>query len=148
MAIMPVALKRRFKLKPMLAGTVSDLKALNYPLYGSPKLDGIRVLLHPELGPVTRNFKPVANRHAREQLLKYCPFSFDGEIIVGDPTNAKCFNETSSAIMSHGGSPKFSFYVFDTFHCENDGFQKRLQRYKDTVNNIECNSPILSLFIV
>jgi len=54
--------------RPMLAVAIKDLDDLDYPLYVSPKLDGIRCLIHPELGPVSRKFKPIPNDHIRVSL--------------------------------------------------------------------------------
>ncbi|KKL60017.1 hypothetical protein LCGC14_2209470, partial [marine sediment metagenome] len=59
--------------RPMLAATVAydDLEKVEWPVLCSPKIDGIRCLIHPELGPVTRSFKPLPNEHVRERLLIY-----------------------------------------------------------------------------
>ena len=49
--------------RPMLAASaVREQELIDHmptQVLASPKLDGIRVLLHPELGPVTRRFKPL-----------------------------------------------------------------------------------------
>ena len=102
------------KFKPLLA-CEADLEKLRYPLLASPKLDGIRCIIHPELGPVTRNLKPIANVALRERLSKLPPY-LDGELIAGDPTAKDCMQQTTSAVMSSGNdSSHVKYYVFDSF---------------------------------
>lgn len=100
-------------MKPLLA-VEANLETLRYPCYVSPKLDGIRVLII-DGKAVTRNLKPIPNRHIRETLETHAVVlnNFDGEIVVGSPTAPDCFNKTSSAVMSFEGEPEFTYYVFD-----------------------------------
>lgn len=118
--------------KPMLAGTASkaDLKNLKYPFLVSPKLDGIRCLIHPGLGPVTRSFKGIPNVHIRNELDDYFrDHHFDGELVaLGPDGEVLGFNETQSAVMKGTGQPKFRYYVFDCFMKPEEGFTKRLDR--------------------
>jgi DNA ligase-1 len=37
----------------------------------------------------------------------------DGELIVGSPTDDDVYRRTNSAVMSHDGESRFTFYVFD-----------------------------------
>jgi DNA ligase-1 len=112
-------------MKPMLASPIKDINTLKFPQACSPKLDGIRILLHPELGPITRNLKPLPNRYIREKLLPYCQHSLDGEIIIGSPTDPKVFNKTSSGVMSFDGEPEFTYYIFDSFAHPEEGYITR-----------------------
>lgn len=107
--------------RPMLAATVSydDLEKVEWPVLCSPKVDGIRCLIHPDLGPVTRSFKKLPNEYVREQLLIHAGHSYlDGELVA---VNAQwrgdilSYNQTQSAMMSHSGQPAFIFLVFDCF---------------------------------
>jgi DNA ligase-1 len=128
------------RFKPLLAATIEtaqDFESLTYPLYGSPKLDGIRVLLHPEHGPITRSMKPVANKWIREYLSDPRLAYLDGEVVVGDPTAPNVFNITQSAVMSHGGTPDFTYIVFDCFAMSNLAcpFTTRLADAKNIVDN-------------
>lgn len=110
--------------RPLLAAPIKshdDLGKLRFPMIGSPKLDGIRVLIHPKLGPVTRKMKPVPNRHVRRTLEHVAALGHDGEIIVGPS-----FHTTSSAIMSHEGEPDFTYYVFDNFSAPDQPYRDRL----------------------
>lgn len=101
-------------MRPLLAATIDKETTLKFPYLASPKLDGIRCLIHPELGPVSRNLKPIPNYYIRE-VLSYLPNGWDGEIIVGAPYGDGVFNRTTSAVMSHNGEPDFTFHVFDNY---------------------------------
>ena len=93
--------------QPMLAETVEDIYQLNYPVIGTPKVDGIRGLkVDGEV--VARSFLPIVNNHAREMLKQILPEGADGEIFTGFD-----FQKCSSAIMSQDGEPEFKFCMFD-----------------------------------
>lgn len=99
--------------RPMLAGKVSDLKDIKYPVYCTPKLDGIRALkVNGNL--VSRKFKPIPNNHIRKFFESILPDGVDGELILknGKPCGAE-FNKTSSAVMSEDGFPEVVYHVFD-----------------------------------
>ncbi len=97
--------------KPMLAcSTIPTLTELNYPVIASPKLDGIRCLIV-DGEPVSRNLKPIPNRHIRESLKALNLPKLDGELMLkgGD------FNNVQSAVMSQEGKPDFIYIAFDYF---------------------------------
>lgn len=115
--------------KPMLSATVHshEFEKLQYPMLVSPKLDGIRCLMHPKLGPVTRSFKPVPNKHIWNTLVTwYEKDMLDGELILLDEFGEYAtFNETQSGVMTRGGQPRFIFCVFDCFRNPEDPFESR-----------------------
>lgn len=118
------------KFKPLLAYTIKDVVALQFPVLASPKLDGIRCLIRDDQ-PVSRSLKPIPNHYIQDELAFYPPF--DGELLVGDPLDPAAFNKSTSGIMSHGGRPDFTFWVFDwiepgTLHLP---FSSRLKVAKD-----------------
>ena len=92
----------------MLAGKYERPEALNFPVLATPKLDGIRCL---KIGgrALTRSFKPISNRFAREWIEANLPDGVDGELILRGGT----FNATTSAIGRESGEPDFVFHVFD-----------------------------------
>ena len=101
-------------MRPMLSEAVESLADLRYPLYGSPKLDGIRAFVY-EGKLMSRNFKPIPNEAVQLQF-RELPHGYDGELIVGDPRAKDCFNRTTSQIMSRdGGIADVRFFVFDNF---------------------------------
>lgn len=99
--------------KPLLAVN-TDFGKLTYPKFLSPKLDGIRAIVFN--GTIySRNLKPIPNRYIQSVVAEHAEFleGLDGELIVGDPTYPRCFNISTSGIMTHDGEPDFKFYVFD-----------------------------------
>lgn len=101
-------------MKPMLSATCNAPSALAYPLLASPKLDGIRALVLPGMGLVTRNLKPVPNKFLRAMLSQPELMGLDGELILGDH-DASVFRRTTSAVMSQEGEPEVIFHVFDVY---------------------------------
>jgi DNA ligase-1 len=103
--------------RPLLAATIEDdgasLEKLAYPMIASPKVDGIRVVVHPELGPITRSSKPVPNIHIRSVLKDPLLSGLDGEIVSGPICADDVFNRTTSAVMTHDGTPQFTYHIFD-----------------------------------
>lgn len=105
-------------MRPLLAATIKDVaRDVMFPCLTSPKIDGVRCLAY-EGAAMSRSFKQLPNRHVRELFCNYLLNGFDGEIVVGDPTDKTCFNTTSSAVMSQDGRPQFRFFVFDIFTSE------------------------------
>lgn len=100
-------------MKPTLAVN-APLEAIQYPVYGSPKFDGIRCV-QTEEGPRSRTLKPIPNLAIRMIMGKDMAgaMHLDGEIIIGEPTAPDVFRITSSGVMSHAGKPPFRYYVFD-----------------------------------
>jgi len=100
--------------KPLLASDIAELSALRLPLWGSPKLDGVRVVNH--FGhPMTRSLKPVRNTEVSAvysgDLFRY----MDGEIIAGPETHKSVFQRSQSFVMSFNPPIQWDFqlHVFD-----------------------------------
>jgi DNA ligase-1 len=113
--------------KPLLAATVEDATKLTFPLYATPKIDGIRCLLlsggkfQPN-EPKTRALKDIPNRHIRKLLERNLPAGLDGELWI---EGATCFGDVSSGVMSGSGEPPFTFYIFDWF-TQPGGYLERM----------------------
>ena len=120
--------------KPLLAYTVKNPDALRFPVLVSPKLDGIRCVIHNDQ-PVSRTLKPIPNRFIQSELGFYPPF--DGELMVGDPLDPAAFNKSTSGIMSHDGEPDFTYWVFDYVEAEflHMSFETRLMMAKETIKH-------------
>ena len=124
--------------KPMLAGILEDLKLLKYPVFCTPKLDGIRCLIVNHKA-VTRKFKPVPNHYIRNYLEANALEFFDGELVVkGLP-----FNKISSAVMSEEGTPNFTYVVFD-YYSEIEGYNNRMRNlsFAPKIDHIEYLFPV------
>lgn len=100
--------------KPTLAVN-AEFSKIRYPVYGSPKLDGIRAsVVDGRL--LSRTLKPIPNRHIFLQLSNHHLNGLDGELIVGAPTSKNVYNETVSQVMAFDKTPAYTYYVFD---CHN-----------------------------
>lgn len=108
--------------KPMLACN-ADLNVLRYPVLASPKLDGVRAAV---VGGklLTRTLKEVPNRHIFTTLSRLEYEGFDGELIVGYPTDTDVYRNTVSGVMRIAGEPKWTWYVFDD-HAAGGAFSSR-----------------------
>ncbi|WP_454735427.1 ATP-dependent DNA ligase [Cupriavidus necator] len=109
--------------KPMLAGE-ADVAKLAYPVYASPKLDGIRFVVK-DNKLLTRSLKEVPNRHtfnrySGDALLE----GLDGEMILGLPVADDCYRQTNSAVMSRDGEPDIDMYVFDLHDTDLNYFDR------------------------
>lgn len=120
--------------KPLLAYTVKNPDALRFPVLVSPKLDGIRCVIHNDQ-PVSRTLKPIPNRFIQSELGFYPPF--DGELMVGDPLDPAAFNKSTSGIMSHDGEPDFTYWVFDYVEAGflHMSFETRLLMAQETIKH-------------
>lgn len=111
--------------KPMLAAE-ADVAKLQYPVFASPKLDGIRAsVVHAKL--LTRTLKEVPNRVIYDLYSKPDFEGLDGELLVGSPTAEDVYRTTVSGVMSRDGNPEFTYHVFD-LHDMEDRYERRLER--------------------
>ena len=110
--------------RPMLAGKVSDVNALKYPVLASQKLDGVRATV--QGGKLmSRSLKPIPNRYVQE-MFAWLPEGIDGELILGDPTAKDAYRQTVSVVMSDDKpADDIRLHVFDMFGAA--GFQSRLE---------------------
>lgn len=121
--------------KPMLASP-ADFSILQYPLFASPKLDGIRaVVLDGKL--VSRKLLHIPNRHVYQALSREALDGLDGELIVGPPTADDVYRVTNSAVMSHQGTPEFTYHVFD-LHDMDARFSTRLAFLRDRIDEFNA----------
>src|SRR3546814_1701681 len=102
--------------KPMLAGKAPALEDLRYPVFSSPKLDGVRAIVRS--GRVlSRNLLEIPCPTVQELFGDPRFNGFDGELIVGSPVAPDAFRRTSSLVMSHDPVDTrlapIVFHVFD-----------------------------------
>lgn len=110
--------------RPTLAVN-ADFTKIKYPVYASPKLDGIRCSIV-DGKALSRTLKPIPNKHIYGQLSNHSLNGLDGELIVGSPTSPTCYNESVSNIMAFDKTPNYTYYVFD-HHEVNGSFARRFQ---------------------
>ncbi len=98
----------------------------HFPVAGSPKLDGIRGIIHN--GQVLSNSLKVFPNVFIQQWAKDNADKLqglDGELIVGDPTDPNVFNNTTGPVRAIASKPDFRFHVFDRWNTGEDNFAKR-----------------------
>ena len=119
-------------MKPMLAAP-TDGENLEYPLFASPKLDGVRALVINGV-VMSRSLKPIPNKYVQSIFGLSKLNGFDGELIVGDATAKDVYQKTVSGVMTKEGQPAVMFKVFDDFdHPCDPGFAARFTRLHDRV---------------
>lgn len=107
----------------VMLATDYDPEKLRFPVLASPKLDGIRAYVKDGV-VLSRQNKPIPNQFVQAQFKAY--EHFDGELIVGSPTDPMCFRNTMSGVMSEEGEPDVTFYVFDHLGELNAPYHQRM----------------------
>lgn len=95
--------------KPMLACD-ADLEKLRFPIFCSPKLDGVRAVVRDGV-VYSRSNKPIPNAFVQKLFSKF--EHYDGELIVGDPCSKTVYRDTVSGVMSQDGDPDVRLFAFD-----------------------------------
>lgn len=116
--------------KPMLA-VAAEFDKIKYPVYASPKLDGIRACIVDGV-PKTRTLKDIPNKHVAAMLTSPMLNGLDGELIVGPSTSKTVYRDTVSEVMAHDKTPDFTYYVFD-MHNVVGGYGSRMEQLAATV---------------
>lgn len=115
------------KFKPMLAIKADLDQIKTFPIIGSPKYDGVRGILHPEFGLISRASKPIANKYIRETLENTGLTHLDGEILTFTNGKQDKLNNITSKVNSMEGEPEFVFMIFDDFEYPQWGYQSRME---------------------
>lgn len=94
----------------------ADLDAVRYPIFASPKLDGIRAaVVDGKL--LSRTLKEIPSRHIFNILSQREFEGLDGELIVGPATSKTCYRDTVSGVMADNKTPNFTYHVFDQWNA-------------------------------
>ncbi|MGH8235488.1 MAG: ATP-dependent DNA ligase [Steroidobacteraceae bacterium] len=101
--------------RPMLAADITDeLDKLRFPVYATPKLDGVRALIFPD-GVYSRSMKRIPNEAVQRAFGRPELVGLDGELIVGEPTDKDVYRRTQSVVSRLSDDTPVTFYVFDTW---------------------------------
>jgi DNA ligase 1 len=125
--------------KPMLA-TDAELDKLRFPVWASPKLDGVRAVVREDV-VYSRSNKPIPNKYV-QALFKGLDW-YDGELIVGSPTAHNVMQETMSGVMRVEGTPSVTLYAFDHVCYPGIPYFQRLH----TLNQAICTSPSINVVL-
>jgi len=116
--------------RPMKAADLDgvELHKLPYPLYGTPKIDGMRCLAMDNTAR-TSSLRTFPNRALQEFFGSGKWHGMDGEITVGAPHSmgdgVPVLSRTSSGVKSVDGDPDFHFWVFDEWQYPGSAYLTR-----------------------
>jgi DNA ligase-1 len=138
--------------KPTLAATLpvdADLTKLPYPLWASPKYDGMRALV--QGGKlVSRNGLAVPNRSACAPIEAMGLEGLDGELVVGNPTAPDVRNRTMSYLStkSWAAAPEpLTYFVFDWCMAAPQTLPQRTKRLINTLGkgrqNVDAHTKVV-----
>ena len=139
-------------LKPMLAAKATDEQITEMfnkfgKMVASPKLDGIRCMIQDGVA-LSRSLKPIRNKHVQNLLGKKKYNGFDGELIVGAPTDKDVYRNTTKHVMSEHKEFKFTFWLFDMFTDRSLSYAERRAKISKLTNPKEKHIRILSYEMV
>lgn len=112
------------KFEPVLASPV-EREEMKFPLIGTPKYDGWRIVGHPEYGFVTRRLEQLGNTQIRTALEAADLTFHDGEIVTYTDGEADPLATVQSKV-SKPGEVDWRFHVFDHFQHPNMPYTDRL----------------------
>jgi len=107
-----------------------------FPVLASPKLDGVRCLIRDGVA-LSRKLEPIPNRYVQSLFGRPDYEGFDGELIVGKPTDPGVFQATMSGVMRVEGEPDVRFFVFDQWDSEDTAFNDRLADVSGLIRLLE-----------
>lgn len=122
--------------KPNLAATLTKPELIKFPVYASPKIDGIRCVVFGGVA-YSRSLKPIPNPQVQKFFADNARAldGLDGEIVVGRAIDANCM-QNSMQVMSKANplNEGFTFYVFDSVSYTWD-YQRRFRAAVEQVAN-------------
>lgn len=123
------------------SATPEEIEQFKFPLMASPKLDGIRAIVKDGV-VVSRSLKPIRNQKVQEMFAKLELEGFDGELILGDPTDPKCFNNSTalmgSSLREDVQDLEIRFFVFDIIpEIIDASFSERLGLMKEHLEEFQ-----------
>lgn len=119
-------------MKPMLA--VAAPEKLSFPLFASPKMDGVRAVIKDNVA-LSRKMIAIPNLYIQSVLGHSVLNGLDGELTVGPPNAPNVMQTTMSGVMTIEGQPDFTYWIFDfwtspaTPYC--DRYQIMHRAHKD-----------------
>ena len=120
---------------PMLAAA-ADLKKIQYPVLGFPKIDGIRAVIHNRQA-LSRKLIALPNQFIQGFFSNEHYQGLDGELVVGSATDPLCIKHSTSGVMSRDGAPDFTFYVFDKWDYS-DNYVHRMHAARQQIEQINA----------
>jgi DNA ligase-1 len=131
------------KYKPNLAAPLTKPALIKFPVYCSPKIDGIRCTVFDGVA-YSRSMKPIPNESVQAWAREYMFYLhlLDGELVVGSPTDPNCMQNSTSGVMRIKGEPEFSFHVFD-YVDQGPTYERRLRDLMEHIPEIPGGRALL-----
>lgn len=136
--------------KVMLAGNIKKEQEENieFPVYASPKIDGVRMYVKDSTG-YSRSNKTIPNKHVQSLIKNFGDAleGFDGELVVGLPNDPDVYNKTSGAVRREASVPDVHFCVFDYFTPTELGYEDRFWQLRDKIKGSKelASNPFIEL---
>lgn len=122
------------QLRPMKAADLDgvDLSTLKFPLYGTPKIDGMRCW-GMDNAAKTSSLRDFPNKSIQEFFASGKWNGMDGELVVGPPHSTgdgvTVLGRTGAA-KAIDGDPDFHFWVFDEWQLPGSAYLTRYNRLR------------------
>lgn len=133
-------------MRVLLAGK-ADVAKLKFPVWASPKLDGIRAVVK-DGRLLSRSMKPIPNEVTQSLFGRPSHEGLDGELIVGPPTAPNVLHVTSGAIRAREGTPLVTFYVFDLWNVPDLPFRMRYDLLRKKVERLPGNVRLVEQVVI
>lgn len=134
------------KFAPMLA-VKCDPEKIKYPVYGSPKFDGLRACNY-DGRLLSRTLIMIPNKELCTLLGQPVLHGMDGELIAGSPTAKDVFQRTTSTVMTvNASAAAVKYYVFDC-HSHYYEFENRYVELQRRVEWFHANLPHIPIVLV
>lgn len=126
---------------------ISDIitkHGINFPVFGSPKIDGLRAAHKMKL--LTRSMKDhknifLQNRFGPDARL----MGMDGELTVGDPWDPEVFQNTDGPCRQVNSTPDASLNIFDRWDLPKMEYWQRLEELQKTFKYALSDHPHIRL---
>ena len=126
---------------------LDDFQYLRYPLYASVKFDGIRgECTGSEV--LSRKFISLPNKHVQNLFSHSILTDMEGEIIVGNTGEDETYKRSHSGIMSEGGEPDATIYLFDTYHDKTLPFEDRYAYLKSIESKLPEHCVVMEQVLI
>ncbi|MBO1859371.1 ATP-dependent DNA ligase [Burkholderia cenocepacia] len=132
--------------RPNLAATLTKPELIKFPVWASPKIDGIRCVFFGGVA-YSRSLKPIPNPIIQAYAKEFADVldGLDGELVVGRRTDPNCMQH-SMAVMSKSDPLEagFTFLVFDCYDTR-AGFEERGTIVETLMQHVSPDDPRIAL---
>jgi DNA ligase-1 len=105
-----------------------DPHKVRFPLYVSPKYDGIQAIVTEKQQLVSRRLRLISNDFCRRRFEDARLIGCQGELVAGPPTSPDVLSRTQTAVMSKDAIDKhLAFYVFDWYMRRDKPYRQAIE---------------------